>query len=161
MRKLKIYLDTSVISHLFAPDAPDKQADTLQLWEDIKNGLYEVIMSDVTLTEINNCKEPKYSILLDYLSEIEYELFPVTNEAENLAGEIIKQGILTQKSYDDCLHISIAVINNCDIILSWNFKHMVNVKTINGVRAVNILNGYKSIDIYSPTIIVKGDNTDE
>ena len=161
MRKLKIYLDTSVISHLDAPDTPDKQADTLRLWEEIKAGLYDVVTSDVALREVGNCKEPKLSILLDYLSEIEYERFPVTDEAENLANEIIKQGILTQKSVDDCFHIAIAVINNCDIILSWNFKHMVNVKTINGVRAVNILNGYKPIDIYTPTILIKGDDINE
>lgn len=161
MRKLKIYLDTSVISHLNAPDTPDKQADTLQLWEKIKSGLYEVITSDVTLREISNCKEPKLSILLAYLSEIEYQRFPVTEEAENLANKIIQQGILTQKSFDDCLHIAIAVINNCDIILSWNFNHMVNIRTINGVRAVNILNGYKPIDIYSPTVLIKGDDIDE
>jgi len=161
MRKLKIYLDTSVISHLDAPDTPDKQADTLQLWEEIKAGLYDVVTSDVALREVGNCKNPKLSALLDYLSEIEYESFPVTGEAENLANEIIKQGILTQKSFDDCLHIAIAVINNCDIILSWNFKHMVNIRTINGVRAINILNGYKSIDIYSPTILIKGDDISE
>lgn len=161
MRKLKIYLDTSVISHLDAPDVSDKMNDTLALWEDIKSGLYEVTTSDVALREVGNCKEPKQSTLFDYLSEIEYECFSITDEAELLANEIIKQGILTQKSFDDCLHIAIAVINNCDIILSWNFKHMVNIKTINGVRAVNILNGYKSIDIYSPTILIKGDDIDE
>jgi len=161
MRKLKIYLDTSVISHLYAPDTPDKMKDTVELWEDIKSGLYEVITSDVALKEIENCKEPKLSMLLDYLSEIEYERFPVTDEAENLADEIIKHSILTQKSRDDCLHIAIAVINNCDIILSWNFNHMVNVKTINGVRAVNILNGYRPIDIYSPTILIRGDDINE
>jgi len=161
MRRLKIYLDTSVISHLDAPDTPDKMNDTMKLWGKMKNGLYEIVTSDIALGEISNCKEPKQSILLDYLAEIEYEQFSITDEAEFLANEIIKQGILTQKNFDDCLHIAIAVIVNCDIILSWNFKHMVNIKTINGVRAVNLLNGYKSIDIFTPTILIKGDDTDE
>jgi len=158
MRKLKIYLDTSVISHLDAPDVPDKMNDTLSLWEEIKQGLYDVVTSDIALREIANCHEPKRSVLLDYLSEIDYERYSSTAEAESLANAIIGQGILTQKSLDDCLHIAIAVTNDCDMIISWNFKHMVNVRTINGVRAVNLLNGYKSIDIYSPTILIKGDD---
>ena len=157
MRKLKIYLDTSVISHLHQLDTPDKMDDTLSLWEDIKAGEYDAVISEVTTREIMNCSEPKRSIMADYLDEGNFEEFPITQESHDLAQEIIKRGILTAKSLDDCTHIAVAILNNCDIIVSWNFKHIVNVRTINGVREIIVSNYYKPIDIYSPTMLLKGD----
>ena len=75
MRKLKIYLDTSVISHLDAPDVPEKQTETLQLWEEIKADLlYEVYLSPVTLEELEDCPEPKKARLFDFLDEIKFNL---------------------------------------------------------------------------------------
>ena len=155
MRKPKIYLDTSVISHLKQDDAPDKMKDTLKLWEEIKQGEYEVYVSTVTLEELGACYEPKRSMLLDRLNSIEFTLLDTNIEIAQFANEIINQGILTSKSLDDCTHIALAVSNNCDIIVSWNFKHMVNVKTINGVRAISLFNGYKTIDIYSPSFLIQ------
>jgi predicted nucleic acid-binding protein len=58
MKKPRIYLDTSVISHLDAPDVPDKETDTRRLWEDIKTGKYEVVISDLTIVELEETPEP-------------------------------------------------------------------------------------------------------
>lgn len=52
MRRLKVYLDTSVVSHLMQEDVPAKMADTLQLWEMFRKGIYEVYVSTITLEEI-------------------------------------------------------------------------------------------------------------
>jgi predicted nucleic acid-binding protein len=64
LKKQKIYLDTSVVSHLESPDRPDWMADTLKLWELIKKGVYEVYISNTTIAEINDCNEPKRSFML-------------------------------------------------------------------------------------------------
>ena len=157
MRKLKIYLDTSVISHLHQPDAPDKMNDTLALWEEIKAGEYQAVISEVTVRELMQCDEPKLTIMTDYLTEANLEVLAVNSEIDELAYEIIRRGILTPKSLDDCTHIAAAILNNCDIIVSWNFKHLVNIKTINGIRAITVSNNYKSIDIYTPSVLLKGD----
>lgn len=154
MRKLKIYLDTSVISHLDAPDTPDKMADTLKLWEEMKLGLYEAYISEITVKEIMNTPELKQSVMLDYLSQIEYNFIEVTDEIAFYAVKLNEMGILTNKHYDDCLHIACAAIKECDYLLSWNFKHIVRVKTINGVRSVNAMLGYRGIDIYSPSSLI-------
>lgn len=156
MRKLKIYLDTSVISYLYQLDAPDKMNDTLQLWEEIKAEMYEVCISTVVLAEIKGCNEEKQKILFKHLNDIEYELININTEIEELANKIIDFGVLSKKSSDDCLHIAAAVVNNCGAIVSWNFTHIVKAKTINGVRTVNLMNGYNTIDIYSPTMLIEG-----
>ena len=157
MRRLKIYLDTSFISHMHQLDVPDKMNDTLTLWNDIKAGDYYAVISDVTTRELMSAPEPKRSILADYLINADFEVLPITRESDNLAHEIIQRGILTPKSFDDCTHIAVAILNNCDIIVSWNFKHLVNIKTINGVREIVVSHYYKPIDIYSPTMLLKGD----
>lgn len=159
MRKLRIYLDTSVISHLEQEDVPEKMEQTRNLWKILQTGKYEVIISDLVLAEINECKEPKRSILKEYLAQINYERVDITEEAEEIADEIINEGILNSKSFDDCLHIASAILNDCNIIVSWNFKHMVNVDTINGIRKITFAKRYNNIDIYAPYVLLnKGED---
>ena len=102
MRKLKVYLDTSVISHLLQEDVPEKMADTRQLWEMFKDGKYDVYLSTITLEEISDCKEPKKSQMYQYLKKIRYTPIQITDSMSEIAQQIIDMGILTQKSYDDC-----------------------------------------------------------
>jgi len=154
MRKLKLYLDTSVVSHLDATDVPDKMADTQRLWQDIQNGMYEVFVSPVTVRELEACGEPKRGFLLEQLRAVKPNLLADTQEANELAEEYLRNNVLTSKSLDDCLHIAFAVVYGCDVIVSWNFKHLVNLRTISRVRVVNISNHYKEIAIVSPTIMV-------
>ena len=154
--KKKIYLDTSVISYLLHEDTPDKRNDTLTLWEIIKRGIYDVYISELTLEELSACPEPKKSTLFELLKQIEYNLIRSDVEVEELALDIIKQSILTNKSVDDCTHIAAAVLNSCNIIVSWNFKHLVNARTIDGIRIITIMKNLKSVDIYSPTMLIEG-----
>lgn len=158
MKKLKIYLDTSVVSHLSADDTPDKMEETLRLWNDILYDKYDVYLSTLTLEEVFECEQPKLQILQEKLADIRYTLLEIDNDIKNLAQKIVDTGILRQKNMDDCMHIACAVVNECNYILSWNFKHLVNIKTINGVRAITNLTNYKAIDIITPAILIGGEN---
>ncbi len=157
MRKLKVYLDTSVISYLDQQDAPDRMMETHNLWNDFANGKYEVCLSQLTLDEVGKCEEPKRSVLYDYISDIDYIKLEITAEVLELAQKIIDIGILKPKSFDDCQHIATAVVHECDCIISWNFKHIVNIKTIRGVRAITNLEGYKGIEIFNPSVLLEGE----
>lgn len=81
----------------------------------------------------------------------------ITAEIVELAQKIVDMGILRSKSYDDSQHIAAAVVNGCDCIISWNFKHIVNIKTIRGVRAITELEGYKRIDIINPSALLESE----
>ena len=155
MRKLKMYLDTSVMSHLFADDAPEKMAVTNKLWETPTFEEYDLFISAVVIDEINKCPEPKRSQMLEKMALIQFQILPSTVEVKELALAYIDGGVLNEKSFDDCLHIAHAVVNNCDAIVSWNFKHLVNFKTIDRVRTVNAINRYKAISIISPTMLIE------
>ena len=159
--KTKLYLDTSVLSYLKQDDSPERTAATLEFWKMLKtqNGIV-VCLSDVTLAEVSDCHEPKRSFMQEKLKEIPFTLLEKDDEAERLAERIITLGILTDKSYDDCLHIAIAVLASCNYIVSWNFRHLVNVKTINGVRAITNLQGFSPVDIITPEMLTGGDEND-
>jgi len=155
MKKLKLYLDTSTISHLFADDAPEKMADTNRFWNDVANGKYEIVISPVVMNEMENCNEPKRSKMFEKLNQIQFQIINMTDEVTRLADEYIAGGVLKEKSFADCLHIAFAVVYNCDIIVSWNFKHLVNFKTINKVKVVNAINHYREISIMPPTMLLE------
>jgi predicted nucleic acid-binding protein len=161
LKKLKVYLDTSVISYLYQLDAPERMRDTLDLWELLKNGVYEVFISDIVLREIDGCNEEKLEIVLDYLSQIHYTIIETSKDTVELAEKFIDFGILKQKSFDDCQHIAAAILSGCDIITSWNFKHIVNVRTVKGVKVITTLEGYKDLLIYPPSVLLEEGDDNE
>ena len=87
MKKLKVYLDTSVVSYLYQEDAFERMQDTLALWELFRQGVYEVYISDIVLREIDRCTEEKLSVLLNYMKQIKYHVI----ETDKDIVEDIKQ----------------------------------------------------------------------
>ncbi|GHU56182.1 hypothetical protein FACS1894132_13320 [Clostridia bacterium] len=122
---------------------------------------YKIFISDITEKEISCCEEKKKINIANFLAQIKFQKLDINTEVEEISNEIINAGILTQKSYDDCLHIAVALVNSCDIILSWNFKHIVNIKTINGIRKIIVSENYKAIDIYSPNVLLERDDEND
>jgi predicted nucleic acid-binding protein len=161
MKRLKLFLDTSVISHLEAPDRTEWMADTRKLWDLVQIGEYDAFISPVVMIELGECPEPKYSVLLKWLSKIKYTELQTNDEVLELAEQYLKAGILPPRSARDRQHIAYACVYNCDMVISWNFKHIVNVKTIAGIKGVNALAGYKEMPIYTPTILISGGAEDD
>jgi predicted nucleic acid-binding protein len=161
MKKLKIYIETSAISYLDQPERGEQSLDSHRLWEKLKAGEFEAFISPVVIEELGRCNEPKRSILLKHLHSISCTPLQSNVEVAELAVAYIKAGVLSQHSFDDCQHIAYACVYNCDIIVSWNFRHMVNHRTISGVRSVNALVGYKEMLIYTPTMLIEGGTENE
>ena len=133
-------------------------ADTLRLWEIFKSGKYDIYLSDVTLIEVNRCYEPKRAALFEFLSQIDYTEISINDEIDVVAQKFIDNGILKQKSLDDCRHIACTIVNGCDCIISWNFSHIVNINTIKGIKIVSAITGYyNEISIYTPTFLLEGE----
>ena len=77
-----------------------------------------------------------------------------------LTSLYITEKIVVQTSYDDCVHIALATINRADVLISWNFKHIVNLKRIHGYNAVNLKLGYPILEIRSPKEIIDYEDKD-
>ena len=150
LRKLKLYIETSTISHAVSDQAPKFKEASVELFEKINKGIYEASTSEIVIREINNAKEEKAKQLMGVIKELDLERLEINKEVEVLAEKYIEAGLIPMKYIDDALHIAIATYYEIDAIVSYNFEHMVKWKTKHGVPSVNVLNGYKAIEIVSP-----------
>ena len=144
--KLRIYIDTSVFGGFFDEEF---SKHTIPLFDRIKSGEFILLYSTVTQDELETAPE-KVKELVKSLKAEYTEFLETIYETVDLAAEYIKEKIVGQTSYADCLHIALATINRADFLVSWNFKHIVNIQRIRGYNSINIKNGYRQIEIRSP-----------
>jgi len=161
MIKPKIYLDTSVVSHLMADDSPEKRNDTHTLWKQLGQGEYEVVVSPVVYEELDGCEEELKKKLFSYLDMLETVFAEEHENMIMLAREYLKTGVLKEKSYNDCRHIAIASIYGCKYILSWNMKHFVKRRTIEMAQDVNGRLGIAQPGIITPSTFIEGEDEND
>ena len=153
-KKLNLYIDTSVIGGYFDVEF---EKETKLLFQSILNNEFHVIYSTVTEDELINAPE-KVKELLNLIPNENKTRIDLTEEAVMLGDTYIVENVVGKTSREDCFHIALATIFKADILVSWNFKHIVNVMRIRGYNAVNIKLGYSPIDIRSPKEIVNYEN---
>jgi len=161
MRKPKIYLDTSAISHLEQPEKPHEQEYSINLFSRIKAGNFEVYLSSVVFDEIGECSPQREEVLINHVSEISFKKININDIVNQLAEMIIDKKVLPKRSIRDSQHIAAAIIAGCDYIVSWNMKHMANVKINKDIRHIIIDEGYKEILLVPPSMLLDGGNYDE
>ena len=144
--KQRIYIDTSVFGGYYDEEFADH---TIPFFDRLKNEEFILLFSTVTQEELENAPE-KVKELVRSLNSNKTEFLETTIEAIDLATEYITEQVVGQTSFADCLHIAIATINRADFLVSWNFKHIVNIQRIRGFNAINIKNGYRQLEIRSP-----------
>ena len=143
-KKLKIYLDTSVINFLFADDALQFKSITMDFFENYLN-TFDVYISQVVIDEIiktgNADKRNKLIESIKYYNiEIYEEINPIIIE---LANTYIICKIVPQNKFNDAMHLAFATYFEFDILLSWNFKHLANINKQDKVNSLNINLGYR------------------
>ena len=127
------------------------------MFDRFQNNEFIILFSTVTQDELENAPE-KVKRLVNGLKAENTEYLDTTNEAVDLATEYIAEKVVGQTSYADCIHIALATINRADFLVSWNFKHIVNVQRIRGYNSINIKNGYRQLEIRSPREFKKYEN---
>lgn len=155
MKKIKYYLDTTIFNFVFAEGDTEKKDITLKLFKDLSLMAEGIYISDEVIREIGRAPEPRKSQLEGLLRETNPLLLEVDIEAEELAERYVKEGIIPERYRSDALHIAVAVINGIEVIVSWNFEHIVKLKTRVMVNGVNRLLGYHEIEICSPEEVIE------
>ena len=153
--KQRLYIDTSVFGGFYDEEFSEF---TRPLFERLQKGEFTLIFSTVTQDELafapKNVKK-----LVENIKVENTEFIEITEEAVDLATQYILEKVVGQTSLPDCLHIALATINHADFLISWNFKHIVNVQRIRGYNAINIKKGYRQLEIRSPRdFMTYGDN---
>lgn len=131
--------------------------ETREHWEQFKvREDVEIIISSPALTELSRCNTRKLSYLLNELSQLHYTKVQVADEERELADMYLQNGVLKEKSFDDLTHITTAALNGCHYIVSWNFRHFVNPKTINAVNSIHLTMRLPQVNIFSPSMMSGG-----
>lgn len=150
MKKQRIYLDTSVFGGYL--DKEFKEF-TKPLFKRIINGEFIVLFSTMLDEELEFAPE-RIKLLISELDDTYIEFLKDKDEAVDLATEYIDEKVVGKTSYADSLHIALATIYQADLLVSWNFKHIVNIERIRGYNSINIKNGYKQLEIRSPRDLI-------
>ena len=146
----RIYIDTSVIGGYFDIEFAK---ETKELFDNLENSRFDIMFSSVTEDELLNAPK-QVREFLQTIPETLKKRVELSEEAVMPADTYIVEKVVGKTSREDCFHIALATINKADILVSWNFKHIVNVIRIRGYNAVNLKLGYSQIDIRSPNDII-------
>jgi len=151
MRKLKLYLETSVWNFYYADDAPEKQAITQQFFHSLPNDKLELYISDAVLDEIEGASQDKRNQLLQLTDHYKPMLLDLNTSVHELANAYLLHQILPAKSGYDAQHIAAATVYQLDVIVSWNLRHIANIHRQQRVQSFNQANGYtKFLQMITP-----------
>jgi hypothetical protein len=154
--KLRVYIDTSVVGGYFDDE-----------FEDVTKLFFDRIFKKDFLVYFSEISEAELSLAPQFVRDLKsqipsdcYRFLDLDDEARELADTYINEKILGKASLDDAYHIAIATINRLDVLVSWNFKHIVNYDKIKLFNSINLRLGYPMIEIRSPKEFVKYENND-
>lgn len=153
MLKFRVYIDTSVIGGCF-DDEFGKYSNLLL--NDFIIGKKIAVVSNLTLKELKQAPK-KVRKKFDEIPKEHIEFVGLTEEAEELAQKYIGNKVISLNHLLDAEHIAIATVEKTDIVVSWNFKHIVNVHKIRGFNSVNLKEGYQLIEIRTPMEVINDD----
>ncbi len=152
----RFYFDTSVFGGLFDVEFED---ETALLFEKVNLGLIKCVYSNLTESELTNAPEKVRRFFESIKDECKEKVF-VTAEGLKLAQTYVDEKVVGETSLDDCIHIATATLSKVDMLVSWNFKHIVNIYRIRGYNSINLRLGYPTLEIHSPKEIVNNGNED-
>lgn len=147
----RVYIDTSIIGGYF-----DEEFEfyTKLFFEKVEQGKFKIIISDILTTELKGAPDEVLTFY-DSVSPTQVEYVEQTKDSIWLGEEYLNEGVVGKASRTDCRHIALATMINADILVSWNFKHIVNIKRIRGYNSVNIRNGHRILEIRTPREILE------
>lgn len=156
MKKLRVYVDTSVLGGCFDEEFAEWSN---RLVGDFRGGRFTALLSAVTAAEVEQAP-PAVRQVHDQLIAIGSEVLAVSQESFKLLDNYQQRKILSRRFRNDMLHIAVATIAEADILVSWNFRHIVRFDKIRLFNSVNIELGYRELSIYSPREVASHETED-
>ena len=153
MFRPRIYIDTSVIGGCFDEEFKEY---SVQLFDEFTSGKETLVISDVLLLELEGAPEEVRS-MLNRVPRDNIEYVSLNEESITLASAYLEDGVVAESSLSDARHIAIATVERVDILVSWNFKHIVNINRIHLLNSVNLKLGYPILEIRSPKEVLHGE----
>ncbi len=150
MKKIGVYIETSVWSFLFAEDAPERKIATERFFNGLGSGRYDISISDTVILEVGGAPPRIQEKMFAAIQKYSPAIFHRDAEVNSLADAYIRNGLLSGKHYRDILHIAFASSGGASILLSWNMRHIVKRNTQHIVNIANRIHGYPDLEIWTP-----------
>lgn len=147
---VRVYADTSVFGGVFDDEFA---APSAEFFGEVRQGRFILVTSAVVQAELEPAPEEVRTFFKEILTVA--ELTQVTPEALLLRDAYLDAHIVGPKSTDDALHVALASVAGCRLIVSWNFRHIVHFEKIRKYNAVNALHGHAELGIHSPTEVIQ------
>jgi predicted nucleic acid-binding protein len=143
---MRIYIDTPVIGGVYDDEFAES---TNEFFRKVDSGEFTLVVCELLRTELLRAPERVRDYLVKFAPR-EIEEVKLSDEALDLADRYIAEKVVGAASIADCQHITIATVYKVDVLVSWNFKHIVNLKRIRGYNSVNLRSGYPMLEIRTP-----------
>ena len=151
MRKLSVYVETSVWSHAFAEDAPQLRQETERFLDEAREGKYDLFVSPIVFMEVAKATEDLAVRLRGLIGELAPVVLDFDDAMDRLAQEYLEHGVVPPSKVEDAQHVAVAVASELDVLVSWNYRHLVNVRRREEFHQVSVMNGYyKPLQIVTP-----------
>lgn len=155
MPKIKTYTDTSILGAIYDTEDPTRVNITKQLLNLFqKQEKFIPFISNIVIEEVEKAPKDIAIGLKKIIKNTKFRILFESDDCVKLVNEYMKKRIIPQKYRDDARHIAVALIHDMDIIVTWNCRHMANVENKRIINAVNMMLGYKQIDIVTPLEVV-------
>ena len=148
---LRVYVENSVIGGYFDEEF---QEPTRKLFELFRSGVYKPVISSHVIDEL---EDGAPDMVKDIVQTIDCEIQEITEEMNRLAEKYLEHNIVSENFRSDALHIAIATVLNLNVLVSWNFKHIVNLRRIKMFNAVNLMEGYNTLEIRTPMEVIENE----
>ncbi len=161
MAVLRLYIETSVWSHYYADDAPERRAETIAFFDRclaVRDEV-ELVISSLVGLELAGAESRKARMFVELLARIRPTNIEDVPGVQELAAEYLRLGAVPPSKLADAMHAALATVHELDALVSWNYRHMVSLPKRRKINAVNAIMGYlRTLDIISPPEVFGNDN---
>ena len=145
MPPIRVYADTSVFGGVFDPEF---QSASRTFFDQVRSGRFQLVTCALVRYEISQAPDRVQGLLGGMMDIV--EVAEISDGSYSLQDAYLSEGILDSRHAEDALHVAIASVFGCSLVVSWNFRHIVHFQKIPLYNAVNILKGYDQIGVFSP-----------
>ncbi len=160
MRRLSVYVETSVWSNALVEDAREVKVETEKFLDEARTGKFDLFISEVVIGEFARASDELHGRLRQLVAEFSPAFLELDDESSRLSLKYLKHGIVPVSKVDDARHVAVSVTNELDVLLSWNYRHLVNARRRGLFQHISIMNGYyKPLQIITPPELYQWDLT--
>lgn len=152
-KSIRVYADTSIFGGVFDEEFQDASRT---FFEDVRKGRFELASSSVVQLELTLAPLEVRQFFNGFIHNA--YIADITDAVLSLRDAYLTAKIVGNSYADDALHVALATVSGCAMIVSWNFKHIVHFQKIPLYNAINVLHGYAPIAIYSPLEVIQDEN---